>query len=275
MHSSVNFQRSTTACVALAVLATACGSVTDPGEEAPTLPPDVSMVIDFSSFASGESALSNVSPSSTQVGINWTRAAASIVVWNIALSVTLVTPVAAFIAAANQTPERQEDGSWMWAYDFSVGAVSHTARLEGRFVPQGVQWQMFLTKDGEYSNFLWYSGTSGLLATEGQWNINLHPSNPTPFLQIDWTRDFTTNIGEIRYTNVVPAAAENGGYINYGLVVSSTFDAFYEVSNAENGNMTSIEWSRSSQNGRVRAEHLYQDTNWHCWNGTLDDVVCP
>lgn len=249
----------------------ACGSAVDPNEDPPTLPPDASMVIDFTDFASSSP---DVPTSLLNVGINWTRAAASITAWNVALTVTLATPVAAFIAAANQQPQHQGDGSWEWEYNFSVGLVQHSARLVGRFAAPGVQWEMYLTKANEYTDFLWYTGSSNLPATEGQWNVNLHPDNPTAFMRIDWTRDLSANTGDIRYTNVTPGAAENGSFIFYGLVSGTDYDAFYEISNSTNGNATEIEWNRTSVEGRIRADHFYGDTDWHCWDGGLDDVAC-
>lgn len=260
--------------VAFAGLAflSACSSTTDPDGEPPTLPPEASMVIDFSDFAS---SAPDIPAATGQVGLNWTRAAASIGAWNLVLTVTLVTPVAAWVAVANQQPQQQSDGSWEWEYNFTVGLVQHTARLVGRFASPGVQWEMYLSKANEYEDFLWYTGSSNLPATEGRWDLNLHPDDPTAFLRINWTRDIATSTGDIRYTNVVPAAAENGSYIYYGLVASTQYDAFYEILNTTNGNLTSIEWNRTSAVGRIAAEHLYADTDWHCWDGALDDIACP
>jgi len=257
--------------LAAAFLSTTCRSTTEPDENAPLLPPETSMVIGFDDFMSTSAGI--VLGSTSAVGTNWTRSAVIVVGWNAILGTVLATPVAAFIAAASREGEPQEDGSWAWAYDFAVGGVSHSARLEGSFVPQGVQWNMFITKADEYSNFHWFSGVSNILATSGQWNLNLNPTDPTAFMQIDWSRNPTTGAGDIKYTNVIPGANENGAYIAYGLTTQS-LDAFYEIFSAASDNMTSIEWNRSTKEGRVADELFYGDAEWHCWDGDLEDTVC-
>ena len=35
-----------------------------------------------------------------------------------------------------------------------------------------------------------------------------------------------------------------------------------------------IEWSTTNHNGHIKALHYYQDSNWHCWDGTGADVTC-
>lgn len=270
MRNGFSSKCSIAAALLMAGLTASCSSTTDPNEEPPLLPPEASMVIEFGDFMS-----SGPSPAASlqSVGANWTRSAVIVVSWNTVLSTVLATPVSAFVAAASQQGDLQEDGSWAWVFDFTVVGISHSARLEGSFVPQGVQWDMFISKAGEYSNFHWFSGVSNILATSGQWNLNRNPADPTPFMQIDWTRNPNAGTGDIQYTNVLPGADENGAYISYGLT-AGTFDAFYEIFSSSSSNLTSIEWTRQSKDGRVKDELFYGDTVWHCWDVSLNDVNC-
>ncbi|MEK6617052.1 MAG: hypothetical protein AABZ32_13275, partial [Bacteroidota bacterium] len=97
--------------------------------------------------------------------------------------------------------------------------------------------------------------------------------NVTPLLQIDWTKN-ATGTCDIRYTNVIPGGAENGGYINYGIVSDPKYDAFYDIYNKGQNNLTNIKWNRSSKAGRVKDQKKFGDALWHCWNTSLVNDTC-
>ncbi len=50
------------------------------------------------------------------------------------------------------------------------------------------------TKEGEFTDVNWYSGVSDLSGTTGIWQLNRDPQNVTPFLDIAWSRDLTTDL---------------------------------------------------------------------------------
>jgi len=151
----------------------------------------------------------------------------------------------------------------------------HLAELHASLVEGGVRWEMYISKQNSYNDFLWYSGTTNLNNTQATWELNLKPQNPTPFLLINWERDTQTNTAEITYTNVVPDGPENGGYIYYGTDSSNMLDAFYHIYNKGQDNLAEIEWNRTTKNGRIKDEHHFNDSEWKCWDENWLDVVCP
>ncbi len=263
-----------TLCLAaLVILATSCTDTNAPEGDPPVLPPSTSFVIDFADFAAPELA-DATGVFARQAGANWRRSAVVVGVWNIALTVTLVVPVAAFVESFRHQPEGR-DGAWVWPYDFNALGASYSARLEARPVSAGVQWDMFISRDGDYTDFNWYSGQSNLTGTSGTWSLNRMPNDPTPFIDIEWNRVVGEDTYDIRYTNVIPGDAENGGYIQHGITGASPYDAFYQIFSANNNNLTEIEWSRSNKEGRVRDPMFYSDSDWRCWDTNLDDIACP
>ncbi len=241
----------------------------------PVMPPDESMIIDFSNFETGKSA----DFSSFEKGVNnsnWEFAAVVAGYFRIILSSTLVVPVAAFKLAVDQTPAWVEEKTWQWNYSASVLSVTYKARLVGQIRASDVLWKMYVTKEGTggFAEFLWFEGTSSLDGKSGQWTLNESSTVQQPLLQIDWTKTGTA-MGTVKYTYVKTGAFKNS-YIEYGKT-TGTFDSFYNI-NYYNGTAFSdadVEWSSTGFNGRVKCSLWFQDSLWHCWDGNLVNITCP
>jgi hypothetical protein len=269
---------SVTVVVLLFSLFVGCGDDSGTGAKPtpPEIPPVSSFVMDFSEFTTSQ----EYQPSgSDRVGDhmsmhNWSWAATNVLVWNTLITVGLAVPVAAFIESFNHEPTRQPDGTWVWDYNFTVNQVVHLAELHGRVVEEEVQWEMYISKEGEYTDFLWYWGASDLGATEGTWTLFDNPTDPTPLVGIGWHRDPGSGTGDIKYSNVVPEGQENGGYIFYGTTDGDPYDAFYDIYNKGLDNHTEIEWNRTSKAGRVMDANHFGDSDWRCWDSDHQDVSC-
>jgi hypothetical protein len=262
----------------------------------PEIPPLSTFVMEFSDFGSsgsvsaepggtgaewqmvsfsGTDGSSAGDPYSSGDQANWNFAALNVGVWNVLLFVGLIVPVASFAESFNHVPEQQPDYTWVWSYDVTVNEDLYYGELHGKFIDDGVRWEMYVSKEGEYSDFNWYYGESNLPATEGFWILKNKPSDPTDLLQIDWHRNIAEGTSDISYTNIVPNGPENGGYIYYGVTADESFDRFYEIFNKGKGNYTYIEWNYDNQDGRVKATHHFGDDDWHCWNSAHGDISCP
>ncbi|MEJ2637408.1 MAG: hypothetical protein P8184_19235 [Calditrichia bacterium] len=265
--------------LALAFLNTGCDkNSTDPKQTAPDLPPTASFVMDFSDFA-----VVNPSPAAPQVSgqfdqtltkQNWGWAAGNVGVWNTLITVGLAVPVAAFMESFKHEAVLQTDGSWVWSYSFTVLGIIHNAKLQAKVTDQQVQWDMYISKQDAYTDFHWYTGTSNLPPTHGTWTLYNSPDNPAPLLGIEWNRDAQTSTGDIKYTNIVPEGAENGGYIYYGVTQDTVYNAFYDIYNKGKDNTTNIRWNRTEKYGQVKDPQHFGDSEWHCWDSHLDDIAC-
>ena len=244
-----------------------------PDTDAPPLPPMSTFVMDFDDFQQQDPqpAPANAKLTSSD---NWIFSAVNVAVWNIVLTTVLIVPTAAFVEAFDHEPVF-EDGWWNWSYNFMSGGAIHTAKLRGRIDGDQVLWEMRISKHQVYTDFLWYSGTGELDGSQGQWILYHSPANPVTFLQIDWHHDAATETGDLKYTNIIPGDAENGGYIFFGSTTSVSYDRFYDIYNKGADNLTEIEWNFSSKAGRVKDTVQFEDTAWHCWNELLQDVDCP
>lgn len=255
-------------------------------DNAPTLPPANSMSIDFSNFSAGNKSVDiNPQTKGINTNINWFLASTTAGFWNIILTVNLVVPVAAFKKAVETTPVYMNNNTWEWKFNVAAIGSTYNARLSGQIKTDSVHWEMFISKDGAgaFPEFSWFTGTSALDGKGGQWILNHSQAFPISLLKIDWAVT-GKDIGSLKYT-YIRELKDNGAadlfktsYIQYGLT-TGTLNAFYTV-HFNNSTTTSdfkdvyIEWSTTAHNGHIKALHYYQDSNWHCWDGTGVDVTC-
>ena len=268
--------RSSVFALAALLVATGCKDAAAPEGEAPVIPPQSTFVIPFDDFNDTPLAAGPIMPASPAAGTYWTRSAFVVGFWQLAVTVTLAVPVAAFAASFNHTPVWDGDkNAWTWPYDFTVLGIGHSARLEARLTAAGVQWDMYISRDGSFTDFHWYTGVSNLTGTEGTWSLNRDPQNPSAFIDIEWERALNGATWEIKYTVVEQGAANNGSYIEHGVTGGTPYDAFYDLFGAPGGNLTEIEWNRASKEGRTRDEDWFGDNLWKCWDSTLENATCP
>jgi hypothetical protein len=245
---------------------------TNPQDQAPTIPPQSSLLVNIQEFPDTSKVGGYDNPSLTKG--NWAWAAGNIKYWNSVLTVTLTVPAAAFAEAFNHQPVQQSDGSWLWKYSVTVNEETYTAKLFGMNLSYGVDWKMLLSKSGSYTDLEWFTGFSNLSATEGNWIVNNNPDLPSPFLSIEWKRNIQEETADIKYTLVSPTIQHNGSYIFYGKTNEVPLNRFYQIFNSENSNLIDIKWNYESKFGRVKDTVYFEDINWHCWDERLDDTNC-
>jgi len=245
---------------------------TNPEDQVPTIPPQSTLIMDFSEFPDTNSTAFSENPSVTKR--NWIWAAGNVKYWNSLLTVTLTVPALAFAEAFNHQPVQQADGSWLWQYSISVVNENYNAKLFGKPVTEGVEWKMLLSKEESYTDFEWFTGFSNFGATEGTWTLNKEPGMPLPFLSIEWNRNIQEETADIKYTLISQSILHDGSYIFYGKTNEVPLNRFYRILKAENNNSIDIMWNYESSFGRVKDSVYFEDGNWHCWDERLDDTDC-
>lgn len=237
-------------------------------KEAPKLPPQSGFVMDMSGFQGDKK-------SESLFAGNWGWAALNVSVWNTILTVNLAIPVATFKEAIKHTPIYDDaTQSWLWTYDVRVGNDIYRAKLYGKFVTEGVRWDMYISKTGSYTDFLWYYGVSNTAGSSGYWMLKNSPELNKDYIKINWNKTSDV-IADIKYENVLDGTAEKGTYISYKINTESDYNAFYDIYTTQNLNKVEIKWHLTNQNGRVKDASHFGNPNWYCWDGNHQDIVCP
>ncbi len=233
----------------------------------PSLPPE-------SAFIMSDMDSSQQKTYSDGIG-NWLYASTNVAVWTSLIKVGLAVPTAAYVEALKHEPTHVSGDKWLWKYDVNVGFATYHVKLYGTFNSEkGVDWQMEVSKEGGFQDFVWFTGTQNAEGTSGQWILYKSPDENHELLQIDWTRNNDNNTGSLKYTNIEPDGAENGGYIYYGNDQGGDYDAYYDIYNKGKDNLTEIDYNTTYHNGRVKDPQFFGDSLWHCWDENFFNVDC-
>ena len=260
----------------LFLLPQGCSDSDDPVDEQPLqIPPESTMITDFSDFSQSMAASTHDNSPQTLTRQNWGWAATNVLYWNSVLTVALIVPAAAFAESFHHEPVQQTDGTWVWSYNFHAGGVLHVAELHGKRTGETVDWDMYISKQGFYTDFNWFSGECNMGVTTGTWTLYKEPNNPVPFIGIEWHRNPVNETGDIKYTHIEPDVANHGGYIFYGATNLTPYNSFYDIYNKVEENLTNIEMNRTTKEGRVKDPAHFNNELWHCWNSILEDIDCP
>lgn len=262
--------------------ATACNTSDDSSStsnDAPTLPPAASMVADFNVMAESSTVSATgvvaESPVTIQSVSYFSFAAFNVAGWNTVIKIGMAIPVAAFLESFRHVPVKQPDGSWVWSYGVTIGGLLYTAQLYGKVDGEQVHWDMYISKEGAYTKFNWFSGVSELGGASGYWILKKDPDQPVDLLRIDWNWDAQSDSGDIRYTNIEPDGPENGGYIFYGNNAPEPYQAFYDIYYKSQENLIEIEMNTDTNEGRVRNLQHFGNEDWHYWDSNFQDTVAP
>jgi hypothetical protein len=251
--------------------------------QAPAIPPAGTMVIDFGNLADANKS-GSITKNELVTKTNWLISATTVGVWNVIIGTTFAVPVAAFKTSFNQTPSKINNTTWEWDYSVNGFTSQYSARLVGTLQTNQVNWEMFISKTGidSFDEFLWFEGTSALDGKSGQWILYNSAEFPDKTVQIDWQKE-GDEVGNIKYTYIREINSLNqpdnfnGSYLICGLQ-DETFDAYVTVhtydNQAESFTDSYIEWSRSDFSGHIKAEYFFNDSEWHCWDSTGNDVDC-
>ena len=247
---------------------TSCG---EKGEQ-PELPPESALVMGgFSDFEDAEGKTFGID---TTQG-NFIHAGLNVLVWNVVITLNAVVPVTAYANSFNYTPKwNRRLERWVWSYDVTVGFKTYQIDLHGWIANSRANWEMHISERNGVDDFVWFTGYSELDQSSGGWTLNRSLGVSEPYIDILWNSDQVAT-ADIKYTNVIPGDAGNGGYIQYGTDTDTDFDRWYHIYNIQNTNLTEIEWNFTSKDGRVKDPAHFGDSDWHCWTGTVwEDVIC-
>ena len=237
--------------------------------EAMTLPPFESLSLDVSKFPSPVKKSEYLSRSA------YNHAAYKVFVMNAVVIANVALPVLAYREALDHSASYLGDNMWKWSYEVTIKDTVYEASLIGTWLDEDwFSMEMSLSQQGGYQNFKWFYGEIKHNHTEANWTLYRNPADTVAYLGIEFQKDFTTDIGSIKYEVIDEKDPYYAAYIEYGTYgtdPSLDFDSYYTVYN--NDSTINIEWNTISGAGRVKSP-FFKDSDWHCWDSSLNDVEC-
>jgi hypothetical protein len=190
--------------------------------------------------------------------------------WNTVLTAYLAVPVASYAEAFHHPAQRLDNNTWEWTYQVLVQDTTYTANLFAFIETNAINMEMHISKEGGFQDFVWYTGTFNLQRTEGQWTIQDNPETDMTWLNIIWHYDYEAKTFDVQYTNVYSTGDYKDSYIKYGIRNDNAYDAFYNIYSSPDDKTYEIDLNTTTNEGRI-----YYEALWHCWDATLQDMICP
>ena len=234
--------------------------------EIPAPPDEESFVMNFNDF--------NNKKTSSITFINKATSLIYIGVWNSILALNMAIPVAAFKGTISQEVQIIEDNHWMWEYEMTILMIKLNAQLHAFYENDKIIWEMRISQENGYQDFVWFTGESNVDQTAGNWTLYKSPDNPQAYLNINWEKSEEDPIAFIRYENVLNDDPNKGAYIIYGANDNPEIDRYYNIVGVETNNYAKIEWNYTQKNGRIAAPNTFKDELWHCWDIAGADISC-
>jgi len=271
MKKYFNFRSIVAISLSLSILFAGTSCDKEPVEDRPELPPVESLVMDFSNFSQQPGGQKGTAVTCR----NFLHSYMSALFWNVATTVTLALPVAAYGYALQQDAEYLGDNTWQWAFDFPFGEKEYTATLTGiRLNNETFSMEMVIaSSSAPEEGVRWFDGVVPYDHTHATWN--LYKEGSIKVIEAVWNKDYETEEADITYTYVEKEHEQNGSYIMFEYMPGQVYDAAYTISLADK--TINIEWNTGTGEGRVMDPAKYEDSDWHCWD-TADagfaDKVC-
>ncbi len=235
-------------------------------EEKLQLPPESAFSIDLSPFA-GQVKSTAVPEPGTRT--NFAVAVTTVSFWNAIIAGVVAIPAYSYVKAFEYEPVRVSNDKWKWGYDVSFLGTLYTAELYGEVVGAEVEWEMYVSQQGGFSEFLMYDGRCNIQRTEGYWRLYENPLAPAEFLRIDWTYNWEEQTGTVKYTYTKEGADTKDNYIEYGITTDTDYNTYYDLYSKPEDKYFKIRYNTTTHEGRIEYEG-----NWYCWNSLLYDVEC-
>lgn len=235
------------------------GCEKDKTEEAPDLPPISSMVINFDSFNTTKTTGSYV---------NIGKAVTHVLYWNTMLTLQFAIPVAAYTEAMEQEAERIDNDTWQWSYNVEIEQTTYAILLTADVTGEIVDWEMKVSQEGGFQDFVWYTGSSNVTATTGNWTLFQNPADPSALIEITWNHDYEAETFDVKYENV-SGDDYDGSYIYYAITEDPVFNANYEIYNAFSGSSVLVNLNTVTHVGNITVGQTI-----YCWDENYLDVEC-
>jgi hypothetical protein len=238
----------------------------DERESIPFVPPVSTMSVDFSFISSKKSGWVDLT--------NWQYSTISLAVWDNILNNHCAVPINSFEKAIEQKASALNSNEWEWVNKFNTDTLSIRSRLVGKVVNDSVEWKLYISTirlNVSSPDYLWIEGKSASNQSGGWWLIYDKPSSSAPLVRINWSNQNGETVN--KFVLVKPGNADYGQYLEYRTKSNSLYNALYTIK-IHNENFIFIELIKENKEGRIKSQFIYNDMNWHCWNSSLDNVVC-
>ncbi len=234
--------------------------------QAPIAPSVESFIIDMSDFDKTPTQRLNTNYE------HFNFAVKSLNDWKTLIKAYLDLPINAYKEATKQAAIYQTSQFWLWTCDFDLMKVNYSASLFGRVKNDSVNWNMYVSSEGVFKDFMCLKGQSSLNHHQGYWRLKDNAVDNKEIIKIEWSELNNT----IKYTDISSEKDQKGNYIEAGVLEKNdnNFTNYLKIYDASKAVMTEIQWDKITKKGRVKNTQYFKNEDWHCWNSELENDDC-
>jgi len=228
----------------------------------PALPDPAELSFDFSFFEGG----AELDKSGNGQHANFVNAYLRAVLLQAMAELTLAAPVATFGAALHTVPVAQDDGAWIWTYDWY--SYRYPIRVALRGLPAGdhVEWEMRVGPGGEDPTALWFEGQTSGDGEQGSWLFHDLDDPTLPVCgEIAWGDDQDGRF--LQFTSREPGS--DGNMLRFNDADPDFAITFTEGTGEEEW---FIRW-HADGTGSLRVPD-YNEGQAACWDQWQENVIC-
>ncbi len=224
---------------------------------------------------------------------HFAHGATQFIAYHTPIALYSAVPTAALALAANEEPVPIEEG-YEWSYQYAtLAGKTYDVVLRANFVwnpdvagfnKTAFQWRMYLSEQGGFQDFEWFSGFVSQDLTLAQFNVFLNPSSANPVVVIDYERSTYGNFFNrqtdgisLSYTVTDPDDSFNTeAFLEYNTIDSTGtgYNANFLLRGEILEAPIDIQLNTDTGEGRVRDEAKFGDNEWKCWNKEFRDEDC-
>jgi hypothetical protein len=203
------------------------------------------------------------------IGENFSIYQSNIDYWQFRQSEYLL-PVSKALAFLEEDMLTEEEGLRQASFHLLYGYRLLDIQIEVKQQENSTKWNIYLYEEDEI--WYWLDGEISLDGKSGRWEVN---KNKGYVIEYDLHASKRLSYSMLEYN--FPENTYDTFLLEYKSDPDQQCDNIVEVSTtgiASNRLSFQACFSSVNKSGRIKAETLYEDSEWHCWDEALEDTDC-
>ena len=187
--------------------------------------------------------------------------------WELYVTDSLLLPSKAYQQLISKEALYQAKNTWLRETDFELNLKTYNTKLFNIADEDSSEWKLYITKEGEYTDFLLLNGLSANSDSIGSWTVTKYDIKEISinFLKIDWLVK-TNNSQKIQFTNIIPGSIDNGKYILINDSIDDIYNKYIDIYDKSKDNHSYIQLNTNTKTGRIKDIDHFGNETWQYWD---------
>lgn len=160
---------------------------------------------------------------------------------------------------------RQIDNTWLWETDIEKDTTTINVKLFSIIKTDSIDWKLYLSVEGQYSNIQVLKGISDNNYSLGEWAVYKFNTKKEleKILTINWSNSGVQN--KIKFTNSVAGSVKNGNFIIINDSIEGIYNKYIDIYEKAKDKHSYIQLNTDTKKGRIKDILHFGDEQWYYW----------